>query len=184
MGNKYRSIPKHIAIRLRDEYNLRNFVETGANQGNTMMWAADYFDHVVTVELNWGRYNKCLRRASKSSNIVVLHGDSRDWMAHILSLLTSPALIWLDAHWSQDLGYSKPDRGECPVLEEIDAINADEKRHVIMIDDAHQFKHPPNDEWPNFSDVVDRLTPFNMPFITQRGVWVEDDVIVAVPMGE
>ena len=144
-----------------------------------MMWAADHFAHVITVEYHVGRYNKCIRRAAKSSNIVVLCGDSRDYAGYILSLLTSPALIWLDAHWSGDLGYSKPERGECPVLEEIGAINADGKRHVIMIDDAHQFEQPPNDEWPTFDDVICQLLPRG----GVRGVWVEDDVIIGVPIG-
>lgn len=178
MGNIYRGLPKHIALRLRDEYSLRNFIETGSNQGATMMWAGGQFNHVISIELHIGRFNKCTRRAAKCNNIVVLKGDSRDWIGHVLSLLTSPALIWLDAHWDAGLGYSKPERGECPVMEEIDAINKDGKGHVIMIDDAHQFENPPNDNWPNFDDVVCELLPPGR----ERDIWVQDDVIIAIPM--
>ena len=180
MGNIHHSIPTHIALRLRDQYNLRNFVETGTGAGRTAMWAAQHFSRVITIELDRDRCHKATRSIQRhryDRNTTCIHGDSRDWLGHVLRLFLSPALIWLDGHWSQDLKYAVPKRGECPLLEEIDAINADGKEHVIMIDDAHQYVDPPNSDWPTFDVVKSRLESEG-----EREVYVEDDVIVTEPM--
>jgi hypothetical protein len=82
----------------------------------------------------------------------------------ILDHVQEPALIWLDAHWSRDLGYGRPEFGECPVLAEIEAITCHGLDHVVLIDDARYFVNPPPkphkpDQWPTFDEIAETFGP-------------------------
>ena len=45
-----------------------------------------------------------------------------------LQMFPEPALVWLDAHWSKDLGYTRYDEVVCPVLEELEILAKDGDR--------------------------------------------------------
>ncbi|HZX14129.1 MAG TPA: hypothetical protein VFF49_06995 [Thermodesulfobacteriota bacterium] len=138
MGLIYRRIPQSLALSLKDKYRLKVFVETGTFMGKTCEWAANYFPLVLTVELFEDYYKATSQRLKNISNIRFFHGDSGTILGKVLKLATSPALIWLDAHWSRDLAYTVPD-GLCPVLRELDWIILDKRSHVILVDDAGLF---------------------------------------------
>lgn len=110
-----------------------------------------------------------------------MRGDSRKLLEGILQTLDEPAILWLDGHWSGEGTSGEND--ECPLIEEIQAINRSSRRnHCILIDDARLFmSSPPRplnvDQWPDLGTVLDvaRSGP------SRRYVMVLGDVIVAVP---
>lgn len=95
--------------------------------------------------------------------------------------LHRPALFWLDAHWSG--GPTAGEQNECPVLDEIRAINdwSLSAESCILIDDARLFFGPPPpphklDQWPTFTEISDTLR-----VVGDRYVTVLDDVVIAIP---
>lgn len=173
---------KEIILRLRDERGLKYFVETGTLHGKTAAWAARHFRQVYTIEISKKHYDRAKRLRPKG-NIHFVLGDSGEELSKVLRKLDSPALVWLDAHWSPDLKYARPSKvGECPLLNELEALNADGRPHVILIDDAHLFiksvevAHPgvftPSD-WPDVKAVY-RL-------LGDRHIEEENNVIIALP---
>jgi hypothetical protein len=101
-------------------------------------------------------------------------------MIGVVAKLAGPAIFWLDAHW---MGSGpKSDKGECGLLDEINAVNLSPARHVILCDDARYFQNPPPPphnpaEWPTAEQVTEALDNRGARFIT-----VHEDVFIAVPM--
>jgi len=172
MGSVYHGVPRDLALRLRDAHELTWFIETGTGGGATARWASKNFAHVATIELHENYYE-----ATKwlSANVRRILGDSRVELPKVLELVDGRALVWLDAHWSCDLHYTRPAAGENPLREELKAVK--DTGHVLMIDDARYFVRgvpPPHeaDQWPTFDDIVLILKDWNLE--------IESDVIVAV----
>jgi hypothetical protein len=42
--------PTEFILQLKERYGLVNFIETGTYHGSTAVWAASYFDNVITIE--------------------------------------------------------------------------------------------------------------------------------------
>ena len=89
-------------------------------------------------------------------------------------------LYWLDAHWCDET--SAGEETQCPLLEELEAIGSISDRSVVLIDDARLFMAPPpkpavTEGWPQFSEVLDRLSALN----SDHELLVIDDVLVFFP---
>lgn len=73
-------------------------------------------------------------RFKSYANVELLHGDSGSLMPLVLSKLTTPALFWLDGHYSGGL----TEQVECdtPVSAELQEILTSQcKSRVILVDD-------------------------------------------------
>jgi len=149
MGLVYHGIPHKLALELKAQHRLRFFVETGTLIGKTAAWAAGYFEHVYTVEISDQFYALARNRLiGIYHNITLLHGDSGKLLPGVLAKLPGPALVWLDAHWSHDLGTAPT---ACPLLAEIAAVVNAPVRCVTLIDDARLFTG--RDGWPALADI-------------------------------
>ncbi len=97
----------------------------------------------------------------------------------IVEALDNLAIFWLDAHFSA--GPTWGESKECPLLSEIEAINASDLDNIILIDDARLFQAPPApphkiEHWPDIGQVIGKLTENKA-----RHVAIIDDVIIATP---
>ncbi len=96
------------------------------------------FDRIVSIELSENLYRKALRRFAKHKNIHIYHGDSTVVLLEVGQTLTTPALFWLDAHYSG--GFSTRGEMDTPVLAELNTIfDHSDFNNVILIDDARLF---------------------------------------------
>lgn len=173
MGKIFRGIPPELAVSLKMKYRLNTFVETGTHIGRTSSWAAEIFEEVYTIESDYQIYIKSVSILMNFPNVRVFHGFSQNLLPCILGMFTGRALIWLDAHWSKDLGYPKFSEVMCPVLKEIETIATFNEAHVIMIDDVRLFGK--TDGFPKLSEVTKTLSA------TDRNIRIEKDVIIAIP---
>jgi len=175
----YRLASKALILRMRDEYSLEHFVETGTLHGRTTQWAAEQFKEVYTIELSELHHTRTKNRLKHIPNIHWFLGNSGEVLSTVLKLLPAPSLLWLDAHWSPDLNYDLPEFGECPIMDEIDAINYDGRPHIVLIDDARHFIDGPpapyHDAawWPVLDDLEKAM--FN------HTLSLENDVIIGLP---
>ena len=173
--------PSEILItRLKEEFKLQNFIETGTFSGDTAVWAGGRFEKVMTIEFSKEIYEQTKAKYSDRKNIEFLFGDSRELLKSVLDKLKAPSVIWLDGHWSGVSTYGKGD--ECPLLKEIEIINSSVHDNFIFIDDARYFLYPPpkpHDSlmWPTVKDVMVALDSSKKKLYTV----IFEDVIIAVP---
>ncbi|MEA4907385.1 MAG: hypothetical protein VB089_07190 [Anaerolineaceae bacterium] len=178
MGEVYTGVPKDFVRILRHHFHIDYFVETGTYHGDTAYWASQLFSQVYTVEAAEALHRAARDKYPGVPNLHFLLGESGAALKELLPGLPGPALFWLDAHWSRGVTYGEGQ--ECPVLAEVEAINASGVEHFILIDDANLFLKPPPEphdpqQWP---DLVTLLGPLAAG---GRFVAVLDDVLLAVP---
>lgn len=125
-------------IEYGQRYNIQVFIETGTYLGDMVYAVSKEFDRIVSIELSENLYRKALRRFAKNKNIHIYHGDSTVVLLEVGQTLTTPALFWLDAHYSG--GFSTQGEMDTPVLAELNTIlDHSDFNNVILIDDARLF---------------------------------------------
>lgn len=171
--------PDELIVKLTQEFEIPNFVETGTYQGGTAIWASKHFNNVLTIEYSQKLYEEAIKRFNHIHNIEFLFGDSRTELSQLINRLKCPSIFWLDAHWSGGLTYG--DNDQCPLVEEVNIINSSEFDNFILIDDARLFTSPPQpphkiEQWPDITTVIDALHSKDNRYIV-----IIEDVIIAVP---
>ena len=141
MGSVRFGVPRDLVLWMRDTFKAKVFVETGTNQAETAVWASANFERVFTVEAHEPLHQKAVETFGSCKNIRFLKGDSRTHIKSLTSSLTEPAIFWLDAHWCGENTFGKSD--ECPVVGELELLNASKVPHIVLIDDARFFLAPP-----------------------------------------
>lgn len=136
--------PEDRRVLLRDlgaQYGYNVFIETGTNQGLTPLFLSGSFRDVYTIELHEGLWGAAVQRLSGHGNVHCLQGDSTVVLPEILKTIEEPAVIWLDGHHSGP-GTAYGDHSS-PIREELAALFADGRPHVILVDDARIFDGGP-----------------------------------------
>lgn len=133
-------------------YNLNVFVETGTHLGDTLADVAfDKSVQAISIELADDLYFAARRRFAGYNNVVLYHGDSGEFMTEIVSNLQSPALFWLDGHYSG--GLTAKGNLETPISAELQTILASPiKGHVILIDDVRCFDG--THDYPHLDELI------------------------------
>lgn len=142
--------PTELVLRLKEEFSISDFVETGTFSGGTSTWAASHFEQVTTIENSRKIYEQTVARHGHIPNIKFLMGNSKDLLESVVTTLETPAIFWLDSHWCGGDSYGEQE--QCPLLEEIAILNASPVNHFLLIDDARLFTSPP----PRPHQVEDR----------------------------
>ncbi|EAZ82441.1 class I SAM-dependent methyltransferase [Algoriphagus machipongonensis] len=180
MGIVSFSIPKNLVVKLIEFKKIDYFVETGTYKGGTCFWAAQYFEKVLTIEIDENISMQTSSKHNCPNNIEFFIGNSKDVLPDIVHsrIKNSSSFFWLDGHWCKG-GSGKEE--ECPLLEELDAIKS-LKDPVIFIDDARCFLGPlpsPHDsnQWPRVDDIFNKVSKI---FPSHRFT-IQDDVIMVIP---
>ena len=168
MGEIYRGIPPWAAA-VAQRVGATVLIETGTHAGFTAVWAAERFKQVYTVEISPVWAARARKRLRPFQNVLVMNGDSLKWLPHfVTSAEDAPYMAWLDAHWSRDLGYARPET-VCPLLDEIAILQG---ARAILIDDVRLLG---KGGWPSMDEVVVALGD-------GWQVGVRDDVLTAVSL--
>lgn len=174
-------IPEELVLLIKNNFNIKNFVETGTYTGKTSVWASTYFDKVITIENSHEIYNKTSSQYNNIKNIEFKFGDSRLILKNIIGELDNTAIFWLDSHWCGGSTFGEND--QCPLIEEINSINNSKFDQFILIDDARYFLSPPQqpyniEQWPSIDEIILALRSNNHQCYTV----IFEDVIISVPM--
>lgn len=145
-------VKRKILMAYLHKYALNQFIETGTHLGDTLAYMAyNRNTQCTSIELADYYYQQAKGRFKSYANVKLLHGDSGALMSSVLSKLHTPALFWLDGHYSGGLTA----QGECdtPVSTELQAILASScKAHVILIDDVRCFDG--SNGYPHLDDLL------------------------------
>lgn len=158
------------------KFNLNTFVETGTFMGDTLGFIAETGCNCFSIELSDEFYKMALKRFKGQANVQLIHGDSGEQLPKFISDLKSPAIFWLDGHYSA--GNTAIGEEHTPISKEVKAVLAHPvKEHVILIDDARCF------DGTNNYPYLDEL----LLFIRQDGnyeVEVSTDIIRLTPINK
>ncbi|HOS97429.1 MAG TPA: hypothetical protein PLU54_07225 [Deltaproteobacteria bacterium] len=162
---------KQLVIReYAQRHGIRVFVETGTFRGEMLDAVGDLFDRMYSIELSTELYAKAREKFRGRRDIELIQGDSGEELGKILTALREPALFWLDSHYSG--GVTAKGVSETPIFTEIAHIlDAQDLRHVLLIDDARLFGTNP--DYPSIAE----LSEFIISRRKDAAITVEDDVI-------
>ena len=126
-GQRYRCLLVADLIRW---LSPKAIVETGTYRGSTTEWLAAFQVPVFSCELSQEHYAFARSRLAACKNVMLFKGDSRSALktilrGHIDEKNGQPILVYLDAHWNDDL----------PLLEEIDYVYGRCPSSAVVIDD-------------------------------------------------
>jgi hypothetical protein len=132
---------KHATIRwYARNRRLKVFVETGTSSGDTVAAVSGLFRQIYTIELAVDLWDRARRRFEGDTHITVIQGDSGKRLEDVLRAINEPCCFWLDGHYSG--GTTARGELDSPVLKELAWISKHVLRHqhVILIDDAREFR--------------------------------------------
>lgn len=171
-------LPVEYIKRFTEQYLIPVFIETGTAGGDSVRAASKLFKTCHTIEIMGGRPGD-----GYPENVTLHQGDSANLLGNIAKKHPHENIFfWLDAHWSEPFE-SELHMNECPVLEEIEAIQHCGKRALIMIDDARLFYgRPPWPcnpmKWPRFQFVYEKLRRC----FPEHIISIVDDYIICFPL--
>ena len=123
-------------------FGLKNLVETGTLYGDMVEAMKNDFDRIYSIELSTELYEEARERFREEDHIEMIHGDSGIELKNVIKRINQPTLFWLDGHYSG--GITARGNKDTPIYEELDHIlNAEDRDHVIIIDDARLFGSDP-----------------------------------------
>jgi hypothetical protein len=126
---------RHLLRRYGREFGLHILVETGSYLGDTVAALRRDFSHVYSIELSPELAQRAKRRFQNARNVTIVEGDSGTALPDIVSSLHTPALFWLDGHFSG--GVTARGSLDTPVIAELEtALKHPTQGDVILIDDA------------------------------------------------
>jgi phage pi2 protein 07 len=182
MGAISFSLDIHLVEHFQESLPLSIFIETGTFEGDTLENVLPYFDKIFSVEIAEFYYKKSLQRFSDQEKISLFQGDSSEFLSTIHNQVREQScLFWLDAHWCS--AEATDDQiSQCPLIQEIEAIQSLNENSIILIDDARLFVCPPPkphvfNEWPRFSAILKALHRISQ----HHEITIYNDVLVYYP---
>src|SRR5664280_2600750 len=143
MGSTRMGVPIELVNRACAALNLVAAVETGTYLGDSALALRGFFPEVWSIELSEPLFTAAKERYGGRPGMHFVHGRSEEVLPSILERIDGASLFWLDGHWSG--GLTSGSDHECPILDEISAIDASPfaSESCILIDDARLFLGPP-----------------------------------------
>lgn len=172
------SPPPHIVKQMAIEeyqkkFDLKLLVETGTYLGDMVEAQRNHFEKIYSVELSKKLFQRATKRFKVYSHINILNGDSGVVLNKLIQEIDKPALFWLDGHYSE--GITAKGAKECPVLEELEAIQKSNFYHIILIDDARLFNG--TRDYPTLDEIKQIFEKNNRVY----SLTVKDDIIRLIP---
>jgi glycosyltransferase involved in cell wall biosynthesis len=182
MGAVSFSLDSQLVDALQSALKLEVLVETGTFKGDTVAAMAGSFDRIISIELSQDLWAEAAKRFADQPHVQILQGDSAEQLRTLSPELQSKnALYWLDAHWCV-ADNTAGELSQCPLLQELQAINRLNDGSVVLIDDARLFLAPPPapheiTQWPAFNEIIKTLQGLS----ANHELMIVNDVIVVFP---
>ena len=134
--------------KLKYQFGLTVFVETGTLFGAGVDYALETFDIVHSIEIDEDLVNQAKEKYKNNDKVTIHQGHSPTVLAELLLKLDGAILFWLDAHFpgadSHAAGYldEKDMNKRLPLELELEAIKIHALAHndVIIIDDMWLYE--------------------------------------------
>jgi GT2 family glycosyltransferase len=118
-------------LRLRNQYQIKNVIETGTYKGVTTNWFARNFENVYSIEIMRQYYEEASLNLKSHNNVTLLNSDSRRALPSVLDKVKGNTLIFIDSHWYEN-----------PLLPELEIIAESGLKPYICIHDMRNPEDP------------------------------------------
>lgn len=169
--------PPHMVKQLtiteyQRKYNIQTLVETGTYLGDMIVAQLDNFQKIISIELDNKLYHRAVKRFEGCTKVNIIHGDSGEVLQTIVFDIKTPAIFWLDGHYSG--GDTAKGEKKCPIYNELAVILQSPINHILLIDDARLFVG--KDDYPTIHELSDFI------FSQKNNITIEvkDDIIRVV----
>lgn len=139
-------------IEIKGKCDCNIFVETGTGDAETIFNVAHLFDEIHSTDIvkSYKQYSNITKLSIADYKKVELYsGDSVNFLRVHLPKIIGNAIFYLDAYPT-----TETDDNPNPLFYEIDMIlSYRPKYNIIVIDQAHYTKFPPNDYRLIFEEV-------------------------------
>lgn len=156
---------------IQKEYGYKTLVETGTYLGYMVSAQKRNFQKIYSIELSRELYNRAMKKFRKYKHIKLIQGDSGEKLPEVMKEINEPAIFWLDGHYSG--GFTAKGESNCPIWKELDSVFANRNDHILLIDDARDFKGM--NDYPTIEEVKSYLLKKNPTYT----IFVKNDIIVA-----
>lgn len=157
------------------QFGCKTLVETGTYLGDMIARTRHLFDRLYTIEVDPKLHANASARFSADPAVTLILGDSAHELPKILKELTSPAVFWLDGHYSG--GETGKGDLETPIQTEVEWIlRHPVQGHVILVDDARLFVG--TGDYPTLERFREQLEQLNGAYRFE----VADDIIRFAPV--
>lgn len=154
------------------KFNISTLYESGTYKGDMVYGMKNKFQKIISIELSDYYYKLAKKRFQNDEHIKIIKGDSEKEIKKFLKSLNSPCVFWLDGHFS--FGKTAKSKLYTPILNELRFILDHKiKKHVILIDDAREFKG--KNDYPKLSVIIKMLKK------SQYSLYLENDIIKITP---
>lgn len=170
---------------LRDIGGFNTFIETGTYLGQTTAAMRTLFKQVISIELSDQLYKEARKKFADDPGVKLLNGDSASMLDSALNATCgSPAIIWLDAHWSG--GVTARASENTPIMSELEIIRSRARdSDILLIDDIRYFidlpegfvKHEANSGYPSLNKLLELIASLRGNY----RAFIAGDVMVAMP---
>jgi len=164
-----RIVKENLIEKFKIQTGYDTLVETGTYRGDMVFTHLEKFQKIYSVELDDWLYKTATKRFRSFPQVKILHGDSGNVLGDLMNDLTTPAIFWLDGHYSG--GFTAMGKDVTPIYEELNKIFSNKLDHVILIDDARLFNG--TEGYPNLED----LEKFIQRHYPGQKIEVSDDCI-------
>lgn len=155
------------------KYSIKKLFETGTYMGTMVEAQRTYFKKIISIEVSEELYKNVKEKFKLYNHIILLHGDSGEIMSDVLKDIKEPCLFWLDGHYSS--GITGKGELNTPIFKELDAVFANNKKHIILIDDARCFNG--EDDYPTIDNLNQYVLSLNPNYKLENA----DDIIRLTP---
>ena len=153
-------------------FNLRTLVETGTYYGEMVAAMKRHFDHIYSIEFVPELAERAQKKFAGEPHMKIICGESQKAVREVLSLLSEPALFWLDAGY---YGWIGKQGDQERLSSEIQSILSHSLPHIILLDDARGLTG--RDGIPSVDDVK-KYVESTFP---NRSVAVRYDILRITP---
>ena len=149
-------IKSELVHEFRLKFQPKILVETGTYLGEMVYDQMMNFEQVHSIELSEYYYRIAKKRFKNYQNVFLYFGDSSELLEKVISKITSPALFWLDGHYSE--GKTAKGNRTTPLWTEIKVILSNPIKHIILIDDARLILDKSNLDYPDVEYIEEIIS--------------------------
>lgn len=149
------------------KFQINRLYESGTFKGDMVYGMRNKFQKIVSIELSDLYFKFSSKRFKKNKHIKIIKGDSEKEIKKYLKALNEPSVFWLDGHNS--FGNTAKGKLNTPIVNELQSIlHHKNKSHVVLIDDAREFRG--ENDYPTINDLRKILKKSNYSMHTEYDI--------------
>lgn len=170
-------IKQQVIAEYAKKHGTATLVETGTYLGHMIAAMRENFKRIISIELAQHFHEQAIERFKKDTHVELLQGDSGEVLIQLAPTIDTPALFWLDGHYSS--GETAKGDLNTPIMKELDAVLGGNINHVVLVDDARCFNG--TEDYPTLEGLKAHVKSLRSDYTIEVG---HDIIRVCPPLND